>query len=615
MIAQSSLRRATSSVQTHLERLSSGLRINKASDDPASLAISSLLDVDRRVSLQGIRNINDGASLLNIADGTLSELKNIVTRISELSVQASNGTLGATQRKALDAEAQALSQEYTRITRGTKFNGLAMLHGDVDVLNIQMGYGSDGAIASGTGGAIGDGTFQARVTVALGTNGGLPRYIDDLNFDGFFDLVYADSGTSQVIVRMGNGDGTFNVNQTLALIGTGVDSAVADYNNDGYVDILSRETANDTLTFFLGNSNGTFRSGISFASGVAGSGRIFSADLNVDGIADVVQADTTADIFSARLGNGDGTFSITQIVTTSLQVDSITLDDLNGDGVTDVAIGEATTNSIHIFLGNGNGTFKAARSYQSGTTPKGVAISGDLNGDGKVDLSVADSADDTISVFIGNGDGTFKARVTYQTGDSPQSSDSYDVNNDGYLDLIINDNNDSTLSILLGNGDGSFRARSTLATGGAPQLPRSGVGFKDFSGDGANDLVSFDNTEKTLSIYRANTKSGVSPLPSFSLASRNGALKAVPLFEKVRTLLSAHQGTLGAFQSRLQSALNVTSASGENFAAARSRIVDADVAQEAAGLTKNNILQQVSTAILAQANQQPALALTLLGRS
>ena len=102
--AQRGFSDATKQLGQSFTRLSSGLRINRAADDAAGLAIASSLSVDRRIATQGVRNLNDGISLLNIAEGTMSELTNIVTRIQELAEQGANGTLGDAQRNALQKE-------------------------------------------------------------------------------------------------------------------------------------------------------------------------------------------------------------------------------------------------------------------------------------------------------------------------------------------------------------------------------------------------------------------------------------------------------------------------------------------------------------------------------
>ncbi len=115
LIAQRELAKGTSALNNSFTRLSSGLRINRASDDRAGLSIASSLNSDRRVYLQGIRNLNDGVSALSIADGGLQELSGILVRMKELAEQAANGVYGTSQRAALNLEAQALKSEYNRI--------------------------------------------------------------------------------------------------------------------------------------------------------------------------------------------------------------------------------------------------------------------------------------------------------------------------------------------------------------------------------------------------------------------------------------------------------------------------------------------------------------------
>jgi flagellin len=121
-------------------RLSSGLRITKASDDAAGLAIASGLNTDGQVYTSALRNLNDGISALAITDGALQQESLILTRLKELATQAANGVYSATQRTALDTEAQALSKEYARILSTTKFNGQNLLDGSVSQLMLQAGY-------------------------------------------------------------------------------------------------------------------------------------------------------------------------------------------------------------------------------------------------------------------------------------------------------------------------------------------------------------------------------------------------------------------------------------------------------------------------------------------
>jgi flagellin len=110
-----------------LERLSSGKRINKAKDDAAGLAIAAQLAANVSISLQGNRNAADAQSALQIADGSMSQLNNISTRMQELAAQSANGVLSDEQRQTLQTEYSQLSQEVQRITATTEFNGQKLL--------------------------------------------------------------------------------------------------------------------------------------------------------------------------------------------------------------------------------------------------------------------------------------------------------------------------------------------------------------------------------------------------------------------------------------------------------------------------------------------------------
>jgi flagellin len=119
-----------------IERLTTGKRINRASDDAAGLAISNKLGADIRIAGQGRRNANDGVSYLNVADGVLDEVTNLLTRASELAQQAKTGTISNTNRSSLDAEFQNILTTIDDIGSSTKFNGVAVFN---SVLTVAVG--------------------------------------------------------------------------------------------------------------------------------------------------------------------------------------------------------------------------------------------------------------------------------------------------------------------------------------------------------------------------------------------------------------------------------------------------------------------------------------------
>ncbi|MCB0324957.1 MAG: flagellin FliC [Bdellovibrionales bacterium] len=141
--AQRRLGDSTGQLRQSFERLSSGLRIVRARDDAAGLAIADNLRADQRIASVAIRNANDGISLISIADGALGEISNVLTRMAELSEQSANGTLSSTQRSALSQEFVALGSEIERIANTTSFNNLQLLSGGAAV-SLQIGFDSGG---------------------------------------------------------------------------------------------------------------------------------------------------------------------------------------------------------------------------------------------------------------------------------------------------------------------------------------------------------------------------------------------------------------------------------------------------------------------------------------
>ena len=115
-----------------VERISSGIRINRGADDAAGLAISEGLRSDIRALRQATRNANDGMSLVNVTEGALNEQSSILIRLRELASQAATGTVGSTERATIQLEFSALRDELTRIAQTTQFNGIGLLDGNLD---------------------------------------------------------------------------------------------------------------------------------------------------------------------------------------------------------------------------------------------------------------------------------------------------------------------------------------------------------------------------------------------------------------------------------------------------------------------------------------------------
>ena len=132
-------------LQTSTQRLSSGIRINSAADDAAGLAISELMRADVAALNQGVRNANDGISLIQTADGALGVIDEKLIRMKELAEQAATGTYDSTQRLMIESEYQQMASEITRIANATDFNGIKLLDGSLSALTQGGGKVHDGS--------------------------------------------------------------------------------------------------------------------------------------------------------------------------------------------------------------------------------------------------------------------------------------------------------------------------------------------------------------------------------------------------------------------------------------------------------------------------------------
>lgn len=608
---QRQVQRTSNELSLTFERLSSGMRINRSSDDAAGLAISSKLRNDSRVFNQGVRNVNDAVSMLNIADGALQELSTILIRQRELATQAASGTYAESQRQSLEQEANALVSEYNRIIESTRFNGRDLLTGDQEITRIQAGYGVDGSIAMALGSEISrdvsDGTIGS-ITEIGGAGFTWGVHAGDLNDDGLTDLV--TTGDGDVRAFLSNGNGTFKFAGANPVAGNLWTTVLADVNNDEILDVLSNEHDDGIVAVLIGNGDGTFRARTSFVSASMVLG-LEAADFNRDGNMDVVVGNFTDNSVSVLFGNGDGAFTAPQTFATISTARGVDAGDLNGDGAADIVVvqNDGHTQSL---LSNGDGTFLAPISLFagfSGMTTDEVQLS-DINNDGTLDLVATSYSGDFMALLIGNGDGTFKALSSFATGDGPQSPQVVDLNEDGNIDLLWVGDGQQEANIRLGNGDGTFRAVATAATPTNPYWLTVG----DFSGDGALDLVTANSSAQTFSVMISNTREE-SRINEFSFATQRESREAIRSIDRALERVRGELGAIGAATSRLTTTVAVLGAMSDNVRAAEGRILDVDVADESSRLVRAQILQQVGSAILAQANQGPTIALRLLSNS
>jgi len=244
LTAQRNLSGSQGSLNTSLQRLSSGLRINSAKDDAAGLAISERMTSQIRGLNQAVRNANDGISLAQTAEGAMAESVNILQRMRELSVQSANSTNSSGDRQALQAEVTQLQSELDRIALNTEFNGQRILDGSFSSASFQIGANANQTITFGIGsvksGSIGGIAQEAGaevsaaaatdITIAIG--GGAATSIG--SSAGFTGNAYQDATSAYAKAAAINDAGVAGLTVSASTSGTQTVGAIGGTAGDTY---------------------------------------------------------------------------------------------------------------------------------------------------------------------------------------------------------------------------------------------------------------------------------------------------------------------------------------------------------------------------------------------
>jgi len=464
--AQRALAKNGSTLNQSFERLSTGLRINSAKDDAAGLAIASRFTAQVRGLNQAVRNANDGISMAQTAEAALNEMNSNIQRLRELAVQSANDTNSASDRAALQAEADALVEEIDRVAQKTNFNGRSLLDGSLETNAAKFQIGAN----------KGD-TLSVKIDGARSYTLG-QTYAADVALDD-------ESAAGE----------PFTATEFLTIEG---------------VKIRATESGDDTVSYEA-NTDDALGSAISYAAAINEK----SAET---GVTAEVQANELSGAFTQSTAAG---------------------------------VTSATLNGIAIWsTADTGGTMEA--------TIDAINTKSDLTG---VVATESDSGDLVLTAEDGR-DMVFGGDAIWGT----------------------------ILSGTAANGE-THRADVKLVSD--DDFTVSATGFTNNSvGTVAEDLVS---------------------LASMKLTSQSDAADAIGSLDAALRQVNRQQADLGAYLNRFESAVSSLSSISENLAAARSRIQDADFAAETAEFSKNQILQQASTSILAQANVSTQVALSLLG--
>lgn len=565
--AQRQLLQSGADLDKASERLASGRRINSAADDAAGLAISNRQTSQIRGLDQAVRNANDGISLIQTAEGALDETTNILQRMRELAIQSANGIYSDADRATLDAEVQQLKAEIDRIAETTSFNGQNILDGSLGDVALQVGSEANQTI---------DFSVQGFSAASLGGNAG--DIVGEAVTNGLADLT-ALAATGDLVINdvsiTTTSTGT-TLNDKLSIINSDLDGKGAEVSTLVTVEATSvgdgqliAGTSDLTLTLVDGNAD-TQTYNITDTS-------------TLQELADKINSDTAIE---ATI-NSDGKLILSAEGATSLTV---------ADGSTNNAasgLADATTNFSLVFTDTS--ADGAGVKIESGTiTAAELAALGLNDQDDNGNLQGATVTTAATGTTLNEGDLIINGVEIGQIDSGASAAATTDE-----VIEAINKLSEQTGVVAYEVGGDDDRVALTSTTGGEISIKY---------GDNATGTTVVAMT----GLLERNAAEGSGSVSGVSIATAASAQKAIDVIDTALEQINDTRSDLGAINNRLDFTVSNLSNVSEKTSAARSRIVDADFAAETAELSRAQVLQQASQAILAQANARPQQVLSLL---
>lgn len=562
----------TANTNKNIEKLSSGLRINRAGDDAAGLAISEKMRGQIRGLDQASRNAQDGISLIQTAEGALNETHSILQRQREIANQSANGTNTDSDRQALQDEMNQLTSEINRIGNTTEFNTQKLLKGDGTENLAKLGVDID-AVSVNTAGTNAT-SQEVKMTVALdATVAANDTATITLNGQNL-TLTFANAGgtakagdttlsAGAATIDLGAADNTDDA----AAVGKATADALQKLidNNDSLkgnykvsqnaAGVISVEAIKEGAT---SGSKGSMQAssaatGLTFQANTGASGAMAAYDATDPTAVVGTNTNATAASKSIDLAGLDFT-DLSKLVDKGITINGKQVEFYNADK------GTYKGNAIGIDISDVTNESTLVDAIVTQAKIDGVTLSKEAVTNNLVVTSNEKGKDSTVKVTDGGVQEAFK--TSFQIGANTGQS----------MGLEINDMRSKALGITGKAGDAGFTKENTVT-------------------DGTNDLKG----EAALNI-----------------STKEGAAAAIAVLDKATALVSSERSKLGAVQNRLEHTINNLGTASENLTAAESRIRDVDMAKEMMSQTKNNILAQAAQAMLAQANQQPQGVLQLL---
>ena len=598
-MAQAAASSVNKEMEISMERLSTGKRINGASDDAAGIAIASRLTAEIKGTNMAIRNAMDGQALIDTAEGAHAEVENILQRMRELAVQSSNGTNDANDRANLQSEMTQLSTEIDRIAGTTAWAGINLLDGATPDTNSLATAHSD---VKNISLAVGSGTTNLdSISVNIGA-----LSASALNIGGGTSVP-----TTATTVAAGGSAGTLAVGSQGALT-----AAFTFGGTWAAGDTYSADINGQAISITTVDSDG-------YSNDMEGAARQFADAI----IAEAVHADHDQALMGLEVSR-NGLVVTAAFGNTSTPAIDITVDNasLTGSGVTDETIDVSTANTITVA-----GTF--------GTSGAGVAvISADVNGVTFTATEAADFGAGTVFSADANGAAaSLAAKINASVAATPATGN---LGNSGIIataDSSGNVNLTRTLTVAntaasgtagsttLAESNGTFTVGGTVAVGDVLTAVVEGVTVS--ATVASSDSYTDDVAGAVAQLAQAITDAGISNVSvsnitgtSFDLEKSNAiditsasaAQSTITSLDAALQTISAQRANLGAISNRLDSTVSNLTNISSNLQAGRGRIEDADFAAETTSLAKSQILQQASTAMLAQANASKQNVLSLL---
>lgn len=554
--------------------------------------------------------MNDGISYLNVAQDTVGQLGGITDRLRELASQAANGTYSTTQRSALGSEATRLVAEYNRLIASTSFNGTSIFGNGRMNINWQGGTGTNGVITTQIG--TGLSTSTTTTTDAIGSfnfTGFTDGYtgsaaLGDITGDGKIDMVQADASGNLHIFQ---GNGSTGMSEIGSISSAGVTGTVkiGDYDNDGNLDLFA--ITNTKVSIYKGYGDGTFAFTDQFTPVATNIADLDVGDFDHDGQTDFVVSGKNNSQIEGWRSKGDGSFEdVGGLTGPGGDFNKIKLIDIDQDGYLDVISSAASAGKIQISLGDGV-TFTSYTSYTSTSGSISAIAVGDIDGNGRLDI-ISGTSTGKIDVLSQDSGLSFTNHNIYNSSTNFTTLAVADYDHDGDQDIV--GGSAGSTDVLKNNGSLAFTLTINVKTTGS-----SGALVSDLNADGVDDIVAYGASGYVglgSVTGGSTTTTSTNQISQISLTSAANARAALDTLDLLAQKISAELSTLGASQSRLATSLRTLGVAQTETQAARNRIVDADVAQESSSMIRGQILKQIGAAVLAQANQQPALALQLL---